>query len=171
MELADTPNTLNAPVAPGVPGDPTADPVFVEEQDHLSATYAKLQELERACAGRLAANREEMQQFKSTMDDELGADFDGDDIAMETYAEYAVMNNVVDSFNIAIDLDSETLKRLRILLASPTSPRCASSSPASPSPATSTSAAWAPPTRGAASSWSTGARRWPRPTTASRAAP
>lgn len=119
MELADTPNTLNAPVAPGVPGDPTADPVFVEEQDHLSATYAKLQELERACAGRLAANREEMQQFKSTMDDELGADFDGDDIAMETYAEYAVMNNVVDSFNIAIDLDSETLKRLRILLAKP----------------------------------------------------
>ncbi len=95
------------------------DPVFAEEQDHLSATYAKLQELERACAGRLAANREEMQQFKSTMDDELGADFDGDDIAMETYAEYAVMNNVVDSFNIAIDLDSETLSRLRLLLAKP----------------------------------------------------
>lgn len=95
------------------------DPIFESEQQHLSQTYAKLVGLERACAGRLEANRKEVQDFKATMDDELNTDFDGDDIAMETFAEYAVMNNVVDSFNIAIDLDSETLSRLRVLLKKP----------------------------------------------------
>lgn len=99
--------------------DAANDPVFEAEQEHLTQTYAKLVELERACAERLDANRKEVQEFKGSMDDELNTDFDGDDIAMETFAEYAVMNNVVDSYNIAIDLDSHTLDRLRILLKKP----------------------------------------------------
>jgi len=95
------------------------DPVFAQEQEHLSATHAKLRELEHDVAERLAANLREVQDFRSVMNEELSQNFDGDDISMETYAEYAVMNNVVDSFNIAIDLDGQTLARIRQLLRKP----------------------------------------------------
>ena len=90
------------------------DPVFEQEQSHLSQTYAKICDLKDATAKRLTANLQEVQEFKSSMDDELSADFDHDDFTMETYAAYSVMNNVVDSFNIAVDLDKETLSRLLI---------------------------------------------------------
>lgn len=97
------------------------DPIFEEEQRHLSQTYAKLQELERTYAQRLEANLKEVQAFKGDMGDELSLDIDrgSHDVSMETYAAYDVMNNVVDSFNISIDLDAENLSRVRQLLKKP----------------------------------------------------
>lgn len=97
------------------------DPIFEEEQRHLSETYAKLQELERTFAERLEANLKEVQGFKGDMNDELSLDFDrfNADVDMETYSAIAVMNNVVDSFNISIDLDAENLARVRQLLRKP----------------------------------------------------
>ncbi len=97
------------------------DPIFEEEQRHLSETYAKLQRLERTFAERLEANLKEVQGFKGDMNDELSLDFDrfNADVDMETYSAIAVMNNVVDSFNISIDLDAENLARARQLLRKP----------------------------------------------------
>ena len=112
---ADPADSASATPAPGA----AADPVFEEERRHLAETYAKLREIDRRLEGRLAANRQEMADFKGTMIDELAPNFDHEDISMETFAEYAVMNNVVDSFNISIDLDVETLKRVRLLLRKP----------------------------------------------------
>ncbi|MBR2834933.1 MAG: UvrD-helicase domain-containing protein [Coriobacteriales bacterium] len=95
------------------------DPIFAEEQAHLSEVHAKVAQLEHDTAQRLKENLKEVQEFKTSMDDELSADFDHDDFTMETYAAYAVMNNVVDSFNISVDLDTETLARLRIAYEKP----------------------------------------------------
>ncbi|MBS5451525.1 MAG: UvrD-helicase domain-containing protein [Coriobacteriia bacterium] len=101
---------------------PADDPVFIEEQRHLSQTYATLCELERSISDRLESDRAEMQQFKENADDELSTDVDrgddGDDFSasMETYAAYAAMNNVVDSFNISIDMAEENLARTRQLI-------------------------------------------------------
>lgn len=94
------------------------DRVFEEEQRHLSETYAVLRRLEKTVSERLAANLAEVQEFKSTMNEELSLDFDRDsaDVDMETFAEFDVMNNVVDSFNISIDMDTENLGRIRRLL-------------------------------------------------------
>ena len=114
--LNDGPAALNPDA--GAP----VDPVFEEEQRHLSETYATLCELERSIAERLEANRSEMQRFKENADDELSTDVDrGDDggdysASMETYAAYAAINNVVDSFNISIDMDEENLARTRQLI-------------------------------------------------------
>ena len=105
-----------------VAGSDASDPVFEEEQRHLSETYATLCELERGISARLEANRSEMQRFKENADDELSTDVDrgddGDDYSasMETYAAYAAINNVVDSFNISIDMDEENLARTRQLI-------------------------------------------------------
>lgn len=114
-----TPKALGAPATPK---SLQADPVFEEEQRHLSQTYATLCEMERTLSERLGANRSEMQRFKENADDELSTDVDrGDDggdysASMETYAAYAAVNNVVDSFNISIDMDEENLARTRQLI-------------------------------------------------------
>ena len=97
------------------------DPVFVEEQAHLAQTFEQLGELKGIISARLAANLKEVQEFKENSGDELSTDIDRDgaDVSMETYAAYAMMNNVVDSFNIAIDTDAENLRRVEQLLPKP----------------------------------------------------
>ena len=99
----------------------TSDPIFEEEQAHLSQMFAQLKELDELISARLAANLKEVQEFKENSGDELSTDIDRDgaDVSMETYAAYAMMNNVVDSFNIAIDTDAENLRRVEQLLPKP----------------------------------------------------
>lgn len=101
------------------PASAIDDPVFVQEQEHLSRTHAKLQELERVTSERLEANLREIQDFKGNMSDELSSDMDAHDVTMETYAAYAVLNNVIDEYNISVDVDAENLARLRRLLVHP----------------------------------------------------
>ena len=114
VDAAMNPDAADAPDA--------ADPIFEEEQRHLSETYATLCAMERLLSERLESNRAEMQRFKENADDELSTDVDrgddGDDYSasMETYAAYAAINNVVDSFNISIDMDEENLARTRQLI-------------------------------------------------------
>ena len=97
------------------------DPVFAEEQGHLSQTYDKLLSLERSLDERLQANLKEVQKFKNDMGEELSQDFDrlAADVSMETYASIDAMNSVVDSFNLAVDMDAENLARVRQLLHQP----------------------------------------------------
>ena len=114
QQLDDT----NAPGMAARDGS-AVDPVFEWEQSHLREVYAKLVELEGAAAKRLGENLSEVQRFKNDMGEELSQDFDQSDITMETYAAYAVMNNVVDSFNISVDIDAENLARIRRLLSRP----------------------------------------------------
>ncbi len=102
-----------------------ADPVFAQEQEHLAATHAQLVELERITSERLEANLREAQEFKENSDDELSTDAGVTDVgtdwdvSMETYSAYAMMNNVVDSFNLAIDADTQKVANLRRLISKP----------------------------------------------------
>ena len=95
------------------------DKIFAEEQAHLSKTYAQLTELERTASERLEANLAEIREYKSNMREEIAPDFEGDDLSMETYANVAAANSVIESFNLANDADVETINRLRLLLKKP----------------------------------------------------
>jgi DNA helicase-2/ATP-dependent DNA helicase PcrA len=98
------------------------DRVFAEEQAHLSATYSKLQEMERSTSDHLDATLREIEAFKGNATEEASIDIGGegeDDVSMETYAQFALMNNVIDSFNLSIDSDKETLEKIRQLLPQP----------------------------------------------------
>ena len=95
------------------------DKIFAEEQTHLSKVYDQLQELERTASERLEANLAEIREYKSNMREEIAPDFEGDDLSMETYANVAAANSVIESFNLANDADVETINRLRLLLKKP----------------------------------------------------
>lgn len=95
------------------------DKIFAEEQAHLSKVYDQLQELERTASERLEANLAEIREYKSNMREEIAPDFEGDDLSMETYANVAAANSVIESFNLANDADVETINRLRLLLKKP----------------------------------------------------
>lgn len=95
------------------------DKIFAEEQAHLSRVYGQLQELERTASERLEANLAEIREYKSNMREEIAPDFEGDDLSMETYANVAAANSVIESFNLANDADVETINRLRLLLKKP----------------------------------------------------
>lgn len=95
------------------------DKIFAEEQAHLSKVYGQLQELERTASERLEANLAEIREYKSNMREEIAPDFEGDDLSMETYANVAAANSVIESFNLANDADVETINRLRLLLKKP----------------------------------------------------
>ena len=95
------------------------DKIFAEEQAHLTQTYNKLSDLESTARARLEANLAEIREYKATMREEIAPDFEGDDLSMETYANVAAANSVIESFNLANDADAETLERLRLLLKKP----------------------------------------------------
>ena len=95
------------------------DKIFAEEQAHLSKVYGQLQELECTASERLEANLAEIREYKSNMREEIAPDFEGDDLSMETYANVAAANSVIESFNLANDADVETINRLRLLLKKP----------------------------------------------------
>lgn len=95
------------------------DKIFAEEQAHLSKVYGQLQKLERTASERLEANLAEIREYKSNMREEIAPDFEGDDLSMETYANVAAANSVIESFNLANDADVETINRLRLLLKKP----------------------------------------------------
>ena len=95
------------------------DKIFAEEQAHLSQVYAKLLSLDSEARERLEANLAEIREYKSNMREEIAPDFEGDDLSMETYANVAAANSVIESFNLANDADVELLGRLKVLLKKP----------------------------------------------------
>ena len=97
----------------------TNDPVFQQEQQHLAVTYAKLQELGRALVRRMEKTREAAAQDKRSMSEELAPNFATYADAMETYADFAAMNRVIDAYNLAQDADAEQLERIQLLLKQP----------------------------------------------------
>lgn len=94
------------------------DKSFEAEQEHLSATYGKLQDIERGLQDQLASIFDEVTADKDLIVDELGFDFDAD-IHVETMAELEAINRIVDTYNIAADVTTERLHRAQLLLKQP----------------------------------------------------
>ena len=98
---------------------PSDDPVFREEQLRLSDTYAKLQEIGRELVRKMERTRAAAAADKRSMSEELAPNFATYADAMETYADFAAMNRVIDAYNLAQDADAERLANVELLLKQP----------------------------------------------------
>ena len=94
------------------------DPIFEEEQTHLSETYAKLVGIEGALRSRLEANLAEALHDKENLFDEMTRDFSSD-IQLETLAELEAMNRIIEGYNLSADINEEKLRRAQLLLHAP----------------------------------------------------
>lgn len=95
------------------------DPVFIEEQTHLSETFTKLKNLGKKLASDIQKTQAEAAETKQAMSEELAVNFASYADAMETYADFSAMNRIIDSYNIAQDANTENLKKVNILLKQP----------------------------------------------------
>ena len=91
-----------------------SDPIFEEEQRHLSETYAKLQEIERNLAVQLEKSLAEALADKENMLDDLAMDF-GNGVNLETYVEFEAMHQVIDAYNQTNDIREVELKKAQLL--------------------------------------------------------
>ena len=86
------------------------DPIFEEEQQHLTNTYEKLLHIEQDVRAQLDADLAEALEDKEDMFDEMTRDFAAD-IQLETLAELEAMNRIIESYNLSADINTEKLRR------------------------------------------------------------
>lgn len=101
-----------------MPETPENDPVFNEEQSHLTETYAKLKDIQHETSIKLHDMLEQAIVDKDNMLDELTLDF-GNDVNLETYVEIESMHKIMDAYNQFNDVNAERLRRANLLLRQP----------------------------------------------------
>ena len=94
------------------------DPIFEEEQQHLTNTHEKLLHIEQDVRAQLDADLAEALEDKEDMFDEMTRDFAAD-IQLETLAELEAMNRIIESYNLSADINTEKLRRAQLLLKKP----------------------------------------------------
>ena len=99
--------------------DQADDPIFAAEQRHLSATYGTLQTIGRNLVRQMEKARQEAAADKKAMAEELAPNLATYADAMETYADFAAMNRVIDGYNLAQDANAEELAKVQLLLKQP----------------------------------------------------
>ncbi|WP_241157391.1 UvrD-helicase domain-containing protein [Adlercreutzia sp. ZJ242] len=104
-------------VPDGAPG--ASDPVFAAEQAHLTSTYDALVRMARELVAKMERTGEQAAADKLSMSEELAPNFATYADAMETYADFAAMNRVIDAYNVSQSLDAERLSSIRLLLRQP----------------------------------------------------
>lgn len=95
------------------------DPVFAQEQQHLSDTYATLQSMAGALAVKMRKNEDAAAATKQQMVEEIKQNYGSDTEAFETYADFATVNSVIDSYNQTQDAAAEKLSNIGLLLSQP----------------------------------------------------
>ena len=95
------------------------DPVFAQEQQHLSDTYATLQSMAGALAVKMRKNEDAAAATKQQMVEEIKQNYGSDTEAFETYADFATVNSVIDSYNQTQDAAAEKLSSIGLLLSQP----------------------------------------------------
>ncbi len=100
--------------------EPENDPIFVEEQAHLSQIYAKLSAMRDELAEELEAGHAGAAEDLRALSDEVRPDFGGEaDEVMETLAAIETLNAVIDAYNQYHDFSVDKLRRLLLLLRQP----------------------------------------------------
>ena len=94
------------------------DPIFEEEQAHLTETYQKLEQIEAETKKALSDRLAKAAKDRADMREDLSLDF-GNGVNLETYIEYEAMNKIIDDYNMATDLDTERLKKAQTLKRQP----------------------------------------------------
>ncbi len=99
--------------------DQTNDPIFQQEQEHLSKLYAKLLEMRDAIGEDLESNHAGARQDLLDMSEEVRLDFGGADETIETLAAIETLNSVIDAYNQYHDFNVDKLRRVMLLLMQP----------------------------------------------------
>lgn len=95
------------------------DPVFAQEQEHLSRTYETLVKMAASFAAKIKKLDAEVAADKEMLADELTGNFASMGEAFETYAEYATANKNIDLYNATQELNLQNLEKTRLLLEQP----------------------------------------------------
>lgn len=99
--------------------DKSSDPVFQQEQYHLDETYETLKTMGRNLVSHMEKAASEAASDKRSMSEELSPNFATYADAMETYADFAAMNRVIDGYNASQEANAEQLRVIRLLLRQP----------------------------------------------------
>lgn len=95
------------------------DPIFTEEQTHLTATYDKLKVLGEAAAKKLQKIAEAAAADKIAMAGELSHNTATDDDILEMQADFSAANRIIDAYNLSHDLEAQKLATVELLLKEP----------------------------------------------------
>lgn len=101
--------------------DNAQDPIFVEEQAHLSEIYARLLAIRDELADELEHGHADAAADLRELSEEIRPDFGiGDaDVTMETLAAIETLNAVIDAYNQYHDFSTDKLRRVLLLLRQP----------------------------------------------------
>ena len=95
------------------------DPIFQQEQAHLSELYAKLLQIRDEISEDLESNHRGAKQDLIDMSEEVRLDFGGADETIETLAAIETLNSVIDAYNQYHDFNVDKLRRAMLLLLQP----------------------------------------------------
>ena len=95
------------------------DAMFEEEQAHLKQIYSDLLRLGRVVVEKMEKTADQAQQDKRAMAEELSVNLANYADAMETYADFAAMNRIVDVSNVVQANDAQRLSDITLLLQQP----------------------------------------------------
>ena len=119
--MSETINTqLDAP-SEGRGQHASDDPIFAEEQAHLSEIYAKLESIRDGLADELEHGHAEAAADLRELSAEIRPDTSGVayDEVMETLAAIETLNSVIDAYNQYHDFSVDKLRRVLLLLRQP----------------------------------------------------
>lgn len=98
----------------------TEDPIFVEEQKHLSEVYAQLEAIRDELTETLETSDAQAATNLRELSEEIRPDVSGaDDEVMETLAAIELLNSLIDSYNLMHDINTDRLRRTLLLLRQP----------------------------------------------------
>lgn len=95
------------------------DPIFQQEQAHLSEIYEQIRQIRDELALKLETTHKQAAQDLRDMSEEVTTDFTSADETMETLAAIETLNSVIDAYNQAHDFDVDRLRRTIALLRQP----------------------------------------------------
>lgn len=95
------------------------DPVFQQEQSHLTELYDKLLKMRDEISEDLESNHAGAKQDLIEMSEEVRLDFGGADETIETLAAIETLNSVIDAYNQYHDFNVDKLRRVMLLLMQP----------------------------------------------------
>ena len=94
------------------------DPIFEEEQLHLTETYEKLEQIVSELEGSIAADQVEAQKAHEDILEDLTIDLNND-VNLETYVELEALHQIIDGYNRTLDIREQQLTKARLLLRQP----------------------------------------------------
>ena len=95
------------------------DPIFEQEQAHLSELYAQLLKIRDDISQDLETNHAGAKQDLIDMSEEVRLDFGGADETIETLAAIETLNSIIDAYNQYHDFNVDKLRRVMLLLMQP----------------------------------------------------